>query len=479
MLNIVTGSEYRDCEGLSRREVLRVGTLSLGGLTLAQLLSAKSQLATAEETQATRSGGFPAHVKDKAVVLLFLQGGPTHVETFDPKMTAPGEYRAMFGETSTRLPGVTFGHHFTRMARLADQLAVVRSFHHGNSSHASASQLVSSGGNPAQASLGSLYARLAGNNHPHTGMPSNVLANPAAVGSQYRKLATSSGRIAFSGSLGGAYQAFDPSAGGQVKKNMQLQISQGRLDDRRGLMQSLDGLRRQIEASDALASYDRFNQQAFEVLLGGVASAFDISQESPETLELYDTSHMKIPKDVLKRKRKNTQRFHPIALGKQMLLARRLCEAGCGFVTVSSGGWDMHGNALGIDDGMPVLGPAVDKAVSGFLQDVRRRGLSDKILLVVTGEFGRTPKINKKLGRDHWGNLCPLVLAGGGIETGQVIGESDARVSIPASDPIRPDQLMATIMHTLFDVGTLRVVRGLPVDAVRAIDQAQPIPGLL
>ncbi|MEO1971152.1 MAG: DUF1501 domain-containing protein, partial [Pirellulaceae bacterium] len=153
-------------------------------------------------------------------------------------------------------------------------------------------------------------------------------------------------------------------------------------------------------------------------------------------------------------------------------------EAGCGFVTVTSAGWDMHGNAFGIDDGMPLLGPAVDKAVSAFIEDLEQRGLTDKVLLVITGEFGRTPKINNKGGRDHWGNLCTLMLAGGGLPMGQVIGQSDRTASRPATEPVTVKNLLATVMNTLFDVGKLRLVSGVPDEIARAITVSQPIPQL-
>jgi uncharacterized protein (DUF1501 family) len=162
-----------------------------------------------------------------------------------------------------------------------------------------------------------------------------------------------------------------------------------------------------------------------------------------------------------------------------MLMARRLVEAGCGFITVTSAGWDMHGNAFGINDGMPLLGPAVDKAASAFLDDLADRGMSEKVLLIITGEFGRTPRINNKGGRDHWGNLCTLAMAGGGLRVGQVVGNSDRIAAKPAADPVTVDQLLGTVMHTLFDVGTLRITSGVPADLNRAVTSVQPIPQLV
>ncbi|MEK6236964.1 MAG: DUF1501 domain-containing protein, partial [Planctomycetales bacterium] len=188
-----------------------------------------------------------------------------------------------------------------------------------------------------------------------------------------------------------------------------------------------------------------------------------------------------VPRSALRKGTKNAKKipeFSPVALGKQMLLARRLCEAGCGFVTVGSSGWDMHGNAFGVDDGAPCLIPAVDHAVAAFLNDLQDRGLSDKILLVITGEMGRTPKINAKGGRDHWANLCTLALAGGGLNMGQVIGASDSKGGSPATEPYGVKNLLATVMHTVFDPGTLRITDGVPTDLARLITENEPIKEL-
>lgn len=467
MLTFTSNGYDRNCEGTTRRDFLKVGALGLGGLTLPGLLATRASAA---------SGGH--HIQDKSVVLLFLQGGPTHIETFDPKMSAPAEYRAMFGEVKTALPGVTFGSHFPQLAGMADRMAIVRSFRHGNGSHGSASALVASGGNATQATMGTVYSRVAGTTNPRSGIPMNTVLPPPAAGSKYKGLGAQTARVTGIGSLPKAYQAFDPSSGGQIIDNMKLRLKQERLDDRRGLLSQLDRIRREADASGTLEGADRFQQQAFDVIMGGVSEAFDLTGEDPRLIERYDTGQYEIP-PKLKKKKSNVPRQSPIALGKQMLLARRLVESGCGFVTVTSAGWDMHGNAFGINDGMPLLGPSVDKAASAFLEDLEQRGLSDKVLLVITGEFGRTPRINKKAGRDHWGNLCTLALAGGGLRMGQVIGQSDRTASRPATDPVSVQDLMATVMHTLFDVGQLRITPGVPSDIVRAATSGAPIPQLV
>ncbi|QDU97217.1 DUF1501 domain-containing protein [Lignipirellula cremea] len=467
MLSLYSDGRMGNCEGMSRRELLRIGALGLGGMTLPSLLAAQSPTAP-----------YGALARDKAVVVLFLQGGPTQIETFDPKMTAPSEYRAMFGETPTALPGVTFGSHFPRLAKLADRLAVVRSFAHGMSSHTQASEHVISGGNLTNAAMGSVFSRVVGVSNPMSGIPSNTVLPPPAAGEQFKGLGAQTSRVTGIGALPAAYKAFDPSSGGEIVRNMELRLGEDRLDDRRNLLSQLDRIKRQADAGGLLAGADKFQEQAFEVILGGVGEAFNLAEEDPALVARYDTGEFSIPAD-LQKKKTNVPGQSPIALGKQMLLARRLVEAGCGFVTVTSAGWDMHGNAFGIDDGMPLLGSAVDKAASAFLEDLEARGLSDKVLLVVTGEFGRTPRINAKAGRDHWGNLCTLLLAGGGLRMGQVIGASDATASKPVADPVTTQDLMATVMHTLFDVGKLRIAQGVPADVLRAITTGSPIPQLV
>ncbi|MCA9081225.1 MAG: DUF1501 domain-containing protein, partial [Planctomycetaceae bacterium] len=402
MFNLVASGSQSTCEGVTRRELLQIGTLGIGGLSLAQLF----QLEAAAGTQAG------SLLRDKAVVVLNLQGGPTHIETFDPKMTAPAEYRAMFGEAQTALPGVTFGAHFPMLAARAHHMAIVRCYSHGNSNHATAAKLVMAGGNSTGAQMGVLLSRLVGSNSPRTGMPINSVLPPKALGEKFAKLGGQTDRVTDIGTLPSSYRPFDPSAGSEVVRNMQLSIQEQRLDDRRSLLTQLDGLRREAEASDLLAGSDAFQQQAFDVIVGGISEAFNLDQESAATRARYDTSQFTIPRHVAKKK-SNVPGQAPIALGQQMLLARRLVEHDCRFVTVTSSGWDMHGNAFGINDGMPILGPAVDRAASAFLDDLRERGMADRVLLVITGEFGRTPKINTKGGRDHWGNLCTLAFAGG------------------------------------------------------------------
>ena len=469
MINLTDNLLDQNCSGFARRDFLRAGSLSMfGGLTLPNLLQIK---ALAKDQ--------PHLVKDKAVVLLFLQGGPPHIEFFDPKMTAPSEFRSISGEIPTTLPGVTFGSTFPKLAKMAHKFAVVRSYASGNGGHTYLS--VTSAGNEMKAAMSAVYSRIVGSNHPSTGMPRNVLVLPEAVqqglklGSNFETGALPT--LTASGSLGQSFEAFNPAGGGTLKQDMELKVPSERLQDRKTLLGGIDQLRRDVDASGIVESADQFQQQAFDVISGGVASAFDLSKEDPETLELYDTRHIFKAREL---QRWGDMRRTTNLLGLQMLMARRMVEAGTGFVTVSDCGWDYHSNGNSPKNmaGLYPMGHQVDHAVAAFLTDLERRGLSDKVLLVVTGEMGRTPRLNKNGGRDHYGNLTSLLLAGGGLKMGQVVGESDSTASLPATRPYGPMNLFGTIFHTLFDMGELRIAQNLPAPIRELADKARPIPEL-
>jgi hypothetical protein len=340
---------------------------------------------------------------------------------------------------------------------------------------------VTSGGNPLKAAMSALYARVAGTTHPRTGMPRNCLVLPEAVETGLKLQGNfetgALPTLTSPGDLGPSYAAFDPSGGDTLRKNFQLRIPQDRLDDRRRLLAELDDVKRQVDRTGLMDSLDRFQQQAFDAIQRGVAEAFDLSKEDPKTIEKYDTSKLFRREDITKY---YDMRRSSNLLGKQLLLARRLCEAGCGFVTVSDCGWDMHANGNSPKNmaNLPPLASQVDHAVAAFIEDVEARGLSDKILLVVTGEMGRTPRRNRDGGRDHYPNLTTLALAGGGLKMGQVIGQSDRQAANPATERFTPKHLMATIMHTLLDIGEVRVRTGLGKVATVLAD-GEPITGLV
>ncbi len=452
-----------------RRDFLKVGSLALGGLSLPQLLATK---ALAQQLGPV--------VKDKAVIFLFMHGGPTQIETFDPKMTAPDGVRSVVGEVPTCLPGVTFGSSFPKLASLANKLSVVRSFATGNSSH-DIKPIVCP--DTLGANIGSIYSRIAGINHPTSGMPTNVGLFSQAVDADALPVTTSFGKLTSSGNLGSAYAPFVPGAGGNMQEDMKLSLPMNRLDDRRGLLSRLDQVRWAMDSSGYFGSLDRTRQQAFDTILGGVADAFDLSQEDAATIARYDTAPLMQPKQISSVwKNYNNYTDNARNLGKLLLLARRLCEAGCGFVTVTTRFvWDMHAdvNNATIEEGMYYMGLPFDHAVSALIEDLHQRGLSNRVLLVCCGEIGRTPKVNKKGGRDHWGNLAPLLLSGGGLQMGKVVGQSTRDASEPLTDPVKIPNLVATILQTLIDPSELRLARGVPSDVSRLISNGEPIQELL
>ncbi len=449
-----------------RREILRLGGGLLGSAALPSFVR---PLFPAEKS---------LPLTGKSVVFLFLHGGPSQIETFDPKMTAPLETRSATGEISTALPGITFGSSFPKLAAMADRLTIVRSFATGDANH-DIKPVV--GKETRGANLGSLFARVAGSNHPRTGMPRNLVLFPRSVDPGTGAEITSFGRFDSAGSLGGGAVPFVPGAGSDLQANLQLNVPIPRFDDRQQLLSTLDRVRFELDAAGKREQLDDMRQQAFSTILGGVAGAFDLSQEEAATIARYDTAPLVRP-DQIDGKWKNYPHYvdNAKSLGKLLLLARRLCEAGAGFVTVTTSFvWDMHAdeNNATMEEGMRYMGPPLDHAVSTFLADLESRGLSEKILLICCGEMGRTPRINARGGRDHWGNLSPLLLAGGGIRPGQVIGQSSKDAATPASMPIRNSHVVATALQTLMNPAEVRLLRGIPNEIVDAAN-AEPIPGL-
>ncbi|WP_406700133.1 DUF1501 domain-containing protein [Singulisphaera sp. Ch08] len=455
----------------NRRSFLRIGgsaALGAGGLTLADLATLQA-----------RAEGIPGVLTGKSVIFLFLHGGPSQFETFDPKMDRPEGIRSETGELATRIPGVTFGQSFPQLARLADRLSIVRSYVPGDANH-NLKPLV--GRDTFEANLGSVYSRVAGANDPRTGLPTNVVLFPRAVDPSTRPVTTSFGRFTATGPLSSADAPYDPSQGGSAANDLRLAIPRERLDDRRALLTALDRLARRIDRNKALEGVDGMRDQAYRLLTGGLAEAFDLEREDPRLVARYDTAPLVRP-DAISHQWKNHRNYADNAksLGKLLLLARRLCERGCGFVTVTTNFvWDMHAdeNNATMKEGMRYMGPPLDHALSAFLEDLQARGLDDKILLVACGEMGRSPRVNAKGGRDHWGKLGPLLLAGGGLPMGQVIGLSNRDGSAPQSEPVTSRHLIATIMHTLFDVAQLRLVPNLPREFAQSMVSWDPIPGL-
>ena len=452
-----------------RRSFLRAGSLGLGGLSLSQLLAASSNAHAADAEL----------LKGRSVIFLFLHGGPSQTETFDPKMTAPPGIRSVNGEIKTSIPGVTFGSSFPKLAKLADKFSVVRSFRTGDGIH-DIKPIVSR--HSADANLGSLYARIAGLTNERTGMPTNVAVFPRAVEAASQVETNAFGKFASGGVIGPAFAPF-VLGNGDLQNDMKLNIDQRRLDDRRGLLAQLDRGKQQLEHAATNNVIDRYREQAFDTIIGGVADAFDLSKEDPRVVAAYDTAPLVRP-DQISRKWNNYNNYVDNAntLGKLLLLARRLCERGCGFVTVTTNFvWDMHSdvNNAGVAEGMEYMGKPLDHAVATFINDLEAKGLQDKILLVACGEMGRTPKINAKGGRDHWGRIAPLLMYGGGLKMGQVVGQSNKDASEPATHPYEIGNLISTIMHSLVDVSEVRLMRNLPAEVMRIATGSEPIRELV
>jgi hypothetical protein len=372
--------------------------------------------------------------KRTSVVWLWLAGGPSQIETFDPKPDALSEIRSVTGAVRTKLPGVQIGGTFERIAARADQFAFVRSFAHANSGHGGGTHWVmtgydhppvDNGAAPVKPGLGSILSRHRGATG-EKGLPTyvrfrDILGDGAAW-------------------LGRQYAPFD--VAGKARENMTLRDGLDNLHDRRGLLSAFDTARRDVDQSGLMNGLDAFESQAFDMVLGKSKDAFDVTKEDPKLRDRYGPG-----------------------LGERMLLARRLCESGVGFVTIHHGGWDMHGS---IAKGFQQQGPVVDRAIATFVDDLADRGMDKDVLLIVTGEFGRTPKLNTAAGRDHWAPLSTLALAGGGLKMGQVVGESTARAEAPKSRPVSPQDLMATIFQVL----------GVPDDLQYADQSGRPTPML-
>ncbi len=456
---------------LDRRSFLTIG--SLGALSLPLLLQAK-------ELQSKKTSK-PA-ITGKSVIFLFQQGGPSQFETFDPKEDGPTESRSVNGTIPTSVPGLRFGSALPRLAKIAHKLTIVRSFQTQNAGH-NIQPIVSS--HSFDANMGTHFSRYHGVTDPQTGMPTNAVLFPQTVNSEVTE-GRGRGNLAATGPYSKDFRPFTPGKGGKLQSDMTLRLSPDRLDDRRQLLVELDRLERSVDATGNLQSLDKLQKQAYELLLsGGVSSALNLALEDEATLKRYDTrNYMHSSRwNIVNRGRRGYYNGQAATLGHLLLLSRRLCEAGCGFVTVHAGYegvWDMHadGNNLNMVDGMDAVGYSFDHAVAALIEDIEARGLQDKILLVATGEMGRTPKINKRGGRDHWARLAPLLLYGGGIDGGKVIGRSDSRGGEPGSDAFNQKHLISTILNTLVNLSELRLDPQAPPQLTQLLSH-DPIQGVL
>ena len=422
---MIPGSGIQLCDGLSRRSFLKIGGLAMGGLSLPQLLQAEDS-----------SGTGRSH---KSVIMVFLTGGPPHQDMVDLKPEAPVEFRGEFSPINTNVPGIDVCEHMPLLAQRMDRLVAIRSLVGSEGRHAAFQCLHGHrvrnqppGGWPC---FGSAVSKLKG--PVNREIPPAVALQPKIGGQGWRD----PGQPGFAGMR---HAPFAPNAAGTqdlVLDGMNLQ----KLRNRQELLKRIDLLRKKLEATDVIDGMDTYYRQAFDILTSGrLANALDFEQEDRAVRDRYG--------------RGSTE---PAGYGdagwmrnEDFLVARRLVEAGARVVTLSFGRWDWHGQPHGtnFDNARDHL-PALDQALTALMDDLKDRGLENDVSVVVWGEFGRTPRINPRGGRDHWPRVACALLAGGGIRTGQVIGATNARAEYATKRPVHFQEVFATLYHNLgFDV---------------------------
>jgi hypothetical protein len=424
-----------DCEGFHRRDFLKIGAGGLFGLTLPQLLRLEAQASPAEQRKR----------RANAVIMLWLGGGPSHQDMWDLKPCAREGIRSLFKPIPTKASGVQISEHLPKTAQVADKIAIVRSLYHSIPAHGPASVFMTTGNKPTPAleypSMGSLTAKLM---KTEKGIPPYV---------HFGNLNGDRGGGA--GYLGTAYNPFLVEGNGGGKRGsfrvrgiqLPADFTLDELEKRDKLFKGFEETFRSLEQSaDLVEGFDAFHKQALEILRSDkTKKAFDLNQEPPKMRERYGST----------------------PFGQGVLAARRLVESGVRFVTISLGGWDTHANNF--DRLSKQLLPSLDQTLSALVDDLDARGLLDSTIVYCAGEFGRTPKINKNAGRDHWARSMAVVLAGGGIKRGYVHGSTDAQGMAPVAEPCTPDDICATIFHCLgIDPHTeLMTATGRPIQLFR------------
>jgi hypothetical protein len=399
----------------SRRTLLKIGSLGLGGLSLPNLLRQEAAAAEASGTKKRR----------KAVILLWLAGGPSHIDMYDLKPDAPAEFRGEFKPIGTNVSGIDISEHLPLQARIMDKLALVRSAFHTNAGHGMGSQWMLTGYQPTIEvndnifpSCGSVVSKMLGPNEP--GMPAYVNL-PRQIGL---------GKAAY---LGASFNPFapddDPNSEGFQVRNLKLpgRVKEDRLARRQELLGQIDQIRRDIDAKGDIDGLDTFYRNAMEMVTSDKAQkAFHIQSEPAKLREEYGRSD----------------------LGQSCLLARRLVEAGVTYVAIQAGGgWDTHGdNFAQLKNN---LLPKYDRALTALVSDIYARGLQDDVLVMAFGEFGRTPRINPQAGRDHWPGAMTIVYSGGGLKMGQAIGTTNDKAEFPTSKPYTVGCVLSTMYHAL------------------------------
>ena len=418
----IYGPKTRMCDGVSRRSFLKIGGLAMagvGGVTLPQILQAQA---------ASPNGKGSRH---KAVIHVFLGGGPPHQDMWEIKTDAPKEIRGEFQPIDTKVPGVQIGECFPKIAAMMDKFVAIRSIVGCSGGHDAfqclsgwkRGDLQSVGGHP---SIGSALAKLKGPVDP--GIPPSV-----GLAEKTRHVPWSEPGGA--GFLGAAYQPFKPNAEG--KSDLTLNgVTLDRLGDRKKLLKGLDGLKREVDVHGQMVGMDSFTEAAFGVLTSSkLAAALDLRKEDPKLRARYGTG-----------KPFQYQYDGAPTVNEHLLLARRLVEAGARSVSLSYGRWDSHGKNF---DLVRDHGVKLDQCVTALVQDLDDRGMLDDVTVVVWGEFGRTPRINKGAGRDHWPQVSCCLLAGGGMKTGQAIGSTNRLGEYAVKRPVHMQEVVCTLYHNL------------------------------
>ncbi len=407
------GPRHTYCDGVNRRSFLKIGGLAMGGLSLPQLLKAEEQ-----------RGSSGSH---KSVIMVYLSGGLAHQDTFDLKPDAPAEVRGEFKPIASRIPGVNVCELLPMMASSMDKIAVVRSIVGMRDEHSSWQNLTgftqSQSEREQRPHFGSVVSRVKGSVNPV--VPPFIDLFPTMQHKPYN--------AASAGYLGSAYRAAKVS-GEDLNLLKQTTVTTDRFDDRKGLLREFDRLRKLADSAE-VETMDGAYRRAFEVLSSTkVAQALDVEREDPRLRDRYGLGSSKHLGDGA-----------PM-WNDQLLAARRLVEAGARVVTVAYGFWDTHGaNFRHLREHLPLF----DRGISALVEDIYARGLQDDVSVVVWGEFGRTPKINKDAGRDHWAPVNSAIFSGGGMKVGQVIGSTDRLGAYAASSPIHYHDVLATVYNRL------------------------------
>jgi hypothetical protein len=399
----------KTCDGIGRRDFLRAGAVAGAGLNLASYL------------QLSHAGALRRNATAQSAIFINLNGGPSHMDTFDLKPNAPSEYRGEFNPIQTNVPGIEISEHLPHLAACADKYCLLRGVSHSVAAHQLGTEYVNTGNRPLPSlefpGYGAVVSReLDGPPElPKFVAIPNSQQRPGYLGVRYAPMNTSA-----TPTIGSPFRVRGMSLGNGVTVDD--------VEQRRGLLDKLDTTFGEFEKQNQLLDgLDQFGQQAHTMITSDRArQAFDISQESPEFSE----------------------RFGSSGLGGSCLLALRLVEAGVRFVTVTNGGWDTHRDNWNALKTRQL--PAFDAALAGLFTGLEERGLLDSTVVYVTGEFGRTPKINtERNGRDHYPRAMFMLLAGGGVRGGQVLGKTDAKASMPENDGFSPDDVAATFYHAL------------------------------